>query len=101
MAAPILRRRAEYGGWILSILSSCIVTLGNFALWPPPYTALLRRAPRAYFEPKTCSISVTVNEWENGCSVTKRDHIWCDVKLFDDMLVLREISIKLKYFLLI
>ena len=42
--------------------SSCVVAPGNFALWPPRIPALLRRAPRAYFEPKTCSISVTVNE---------------------------------------
>ncbi len=60
-AAPILRRRAENGGWIgVDRHALCVapgvapgVALCPFALWPPPIHALLRRAPScAFFEPK-------------------------------------------------
>ena len=41
---------------------SYVFAPGNFALCPPPIPALLRRATRAFFEPKSCSISLTGNE---------------------------------------
>ena len=92
--APILRRRAVYGGWIgvgvvwvwcgvgvdcLPVLvSKCPIASPPAILpvppaLPPPFHPALTRA---ILEPKSCSISVTGNEWENGKWVVKTHSIY-------------------------
>jgi hypothetical protein len=79
--AAILRRRAGYGGWIGLVTSagkqmSCVVGLCRLAAGihsPPPGALPLTRA---FSEPKSCSISLTGNEWENGEWVTKKRSIY-------------------------
>lgn len=80
-AAAILRRRAVYGGWIGLVTSagkqmSCVVglcCLAASALKPPPGPPTLTRA---FSEPRSCSIYITGNEWENDEWVTKPHSIY-------------------------
>jgi hypothetical protein len=53
-------------GLVNRLVRRCVVVLcrrpRQFALWPPRLPALLRRAHRAFSEPKFGSISVTGNK---------------------------------------
>jgi hypothetical protein len=64
--------------WLLARVSKCPVSLAC-AVWPvtssPAPTGALPLT-RATFEPKSCSISVARNEWENGEWVVKKRSIY-------------------------
>ena len=63
--------------WILARVSRCPVSLACVVwllAYPPPAGAL--PLTRAILEPKSCSISVTGNEWENDEWVTKIHSIY-------------------------
>jgi hypothetical protein len=55
---------------------SCVVGLCRLAAGIPPAPAGPLPLTRAILEPKSCSISVTGNEWENDEWVTKTHSIY-------------------------